>query len=128
MPGPGLRTGDGWLVLVPFGLGAVVGAVLKLVFGRHDGADVDDRGIHPVPGGFASWRQVSDLRCERRGGRTQVVVDLNSGQSAWLRAPYHGRFLAADPEFERKLFMLRNQWETHRTFAIEHDRAPSELR
>ena len=37
--------------------------------------------------------------------------------------PYDGRWLAADPEFERKLFMLRNLWETHRTFARDpsHD-------
>ena len=33
-----------------------------------------------------------------------------------------GKQLAADPEFERKLFMLRNLWETHRTFAVNHRR------
>jgi hypothetical protein len=106
------------------------GGLVALVFGRQGGADIDDLGIYPVPaaaagGGFTSWRRVNDLRCERRRGRTQVVVYLDSGQIAWLRAPYHGRLLASDREFERKLFMLRNLWETHRTFAIgrdQHDR------
>jgi hypothetical protein len=45
-----------------------------------------------------------------------------------LRAPYHGRLLASDPGFERKLFMLRNLWETHRTFAIEHDHPRADSR
>ena len=61
-------------------------------------------------------------------GRTQVVVYLDTGQTAWLRAPYHGRLLASDPGFERKLFMLRNLWETHRTFAIEHDHPRADSR
>ena len=120
----------GWLAGVPLLCGVGVGGLLALIFGRQGGADIDDRGIHPVlagppgphDGGFASWQRVDDLRCERRRGRTQVVVYLNTGQTAWLRAPYHGRLLASDPGFERKLFMLRNLWETHRTFAIERDR------
>jgi hypothetical protein len=56
------------------------------------------------------------------------VVYLDTGQTAWLRAPYHGRLLASDPGFERKLFMLRNLWETHRTFAIEHDHPRADSR
>jgi hypothetical protein len=117
-------------LLVLFGLAA--GALTAVVFGRSGGADIDDLGIRPVPamaavplvaGGFASWQRVRDLRCQRRGGRTRVVVYLDSGQTAWLRAPYHGRWLAADPEFERKLFMLRNLWEIHRSFARDDDAA-----
>jgi hypothetical protein len=115
----------GWLAGVPVLCGMIVGGLVALLFGRQGGADIDDLGIHPVrapgPHGFTSWRRVNDLRCERRRGRTQVVVYLDSGQTASLRAPYHGRLLASDPAFERKLFMLRNLWETHRTFAIERD-------
>jgi hypothetical protein len=114
-----------WLVLAPVLLGSVVGAMLTVAFGRRDGADIDDRGIHlaPVGSGFTSWRRVRDLGCERRRGRTQIVAHLDSGQVVWLRAPYHGRWLAGDREFERKLFMLRNLWETHRTFARDPLRA-----
>jgi hypothetical protein len=120
---------QGWLAGVPVLSGVTAGALVALIFGRQGGADIDDLGIHPVrpgppgphDGDFTSWRRVHDLRCERRRGRTQVVVYLDTGQTAWLRAPYHGRLLASDPEFERKLFMLRNLWETHRTFAIERD-------
>jgi hypothetical protein len=120
---------QGWLAGVPVFSGVTAGGLVALIFGRQDGADIDDHGIHPVrpgppgphDGAFTSWRRVNDLRCERRRGRTQVVVYLDTGQTAWLRAPYHGRLLASDPGFERKLFMLRNLWETHRTFAIEHD-------
>jgi hypothetical protein len=115
-----------WLVLVPVLFGVAAGAGAAMLFGRHGGADIDDLGIWPVPAAsahFAPWQRISDLRCERRGGRTQVVVYLDSGQTAWLRAPYHGRLLAADPEFERKLFMLRNLWATHRSFARD-DEAP----
>lgn len=124
----------GWLVGVPVLSGITAGGLVALIFGRAGGADIDDLGIHPVRSGppgphdgdFTSWRRVHDLRCERRRGRTQVVVYLDTGQTSWLRAPYHGRLLASDPEFERKLFMLRNLWETHRTFAIEHDHPRAE--
>jgi hypothetical protein len=108
------------------------GALTAVLFGRSGGADIDDLGIRPVPamaavplvsGGFASWRRVRDLRCQHRGGRTRVVIYLDSGQAAWLRAPYDGRWLAGDPQFERKLFMLRNLWLTHRSFARDDDEA-----
>jgi len=126
----------GWFAGVTVLTGIAGGGLVALIFGRQDGADIDDLGIHPVrpgppgphDGDFTSWRRVNDLRCERRRGRTQVVVYLDSGQTAWLRAPYHGRLLASDPGFERKLFMLRNLWETHRTFAIEHDQPRVESR
>jgi hypothetical protein len=119
----------GWLAGVLLLCGVIGGGLAALMFGRQGGADIDDLGIHPVRSGqpdphdtgFTSWQRVNDLRCERRRGRTQVVVYLDSGRAASLPAPYHGRLLASDPEFERKLFMLRNLWETHRTFAIERD-------
>jgi hypothetical protein len=133
MRGDGSRS---WLAGVLLLCGVIGGGLTAVMFGRQGGADIDDLGIHPVPSGqpgpqdtgFTSWRRVNDLRCERRRGRTQVVVYLDSGQSASLRAPYHGRLLASDPEFERKLFMLRNLWETHRTFAIERDQRVPESR
>jgi hypothetical protein len=113
-----------WVVSAgPLVLGCAVGAALGVVVGRHEGADVDDRGIQPVPAeaaGFAPWRTILDLRVERRGGRAHVAVYLDSGQVGRLRAPYDGRFLAADPEFERKLFMLRHLWETHRSFTLNN--------
>jgi hypothetical protein len=104
------------IVLGP-GVGAGAGAVLGLVFGREDGADIDDAGIRFVTGStpaYATWRRIADLRTERHGGRIQVAVYLDGGSSVRLGAPYDGRLLAADPEFERKLFMLRHLWETHR--------------
>ena len=71
-----------WLAGVPVLSGIIAGGLLALIFGRADGADIDDLGIHPVRSGppgphdgdFTSWRRVHDLRCERRRGRTQVVV------------------------------------------------------
>ena len=117
----------GWLAVVtPLLVGAVAGGLLAMALGRDEGADVDDLGIQPVPADdrAGSWPGPAsqDLRAERRGGRTQVAVYLDTGQVSRLRAPYDGRLLAADPEFERKLFMLRNLWETHRTFAVNHRR------
>ena len=119
-----------WLaVLAPLGVGVVVGAGGGLAFGRESGADIDDAGIHPVPpspGSFAPWHRIDDLRAERRGGRTYVAVCFDTGHSARLRAPYDGQFLARDPEFERKLFMLRNLWETHRSFTINNYDNPAD--
>jgi hypothetical protein len=60
------------------------------------------------------WRRVEDLRTERRGGRIRISVYLAGGHALRLPAPYDGRLLSADPQFERKLFMLRHLWETHR--------------
>jgi hypothetical protein len=112
-------SGDaGWpAVLAPLILGGVTGAVLGLAFGRSGGADVDDVGVRPVPDlpiGRVPWRGVEDLRTERRGGRIRVAVYLTGGRAVRLSAPYNGRLLGADPHFERKLFMLRHLWETHR--------------
>lgn len=102
--------------------GAVLGALLGSVFGRDRGSDIDDLGIHLVPrrpGEFAPWQRIDDVRTEWRAGRTHVVVSLDSGQLVTLAAPYDGRMLGGDSQFERKLFMLRNLWETHRSYTVE---------
>jgi hypothetical protein len=113
-----------WLTLAaPLAVCPVIGAVYVLLFGRAEGADIDDFGIHTVPrtaGGDAPWHRIEDLRAERRGGRTHVAVYLDSGQIMRLLAPYDGGIVARDPEFERKLFMLRHLWETHRSFVLPH--------
>ena len=126
---PGLPT---WLaVATPVVMALSAGALLGMALGRDVGADVDDLGIQPVPaehGPFLAWGSVHDLRVERRGGRAQVAVYLDTGQVSRLRAPYDGRLLAADPEFEQKLFMLRHLWETHRTFRLNHRQTGREER
>jgi hypothetical protein len=108
----------GWVaVLVPLVVGGSAGAALGVVFGRTEGADIDELGIQSVPPAahaYASWPHIADLRAERHGGRIHVAVYLRDGRSVRLRAPYNGRMLAADPEFERKLFMLRHLWIAHR--------------
>jgi hypothetical protein len=109
-------------VVAAFALvGASVGGLIGLAVWRGCGVDVDDVGVHPVPyapGTLIPWRYVVDLQAERRGGRIVAVMWLQSGERVILRAPYTGRLLAADAEFERKLFVLRNRWETHRSFNI----------
>lgn len=104
-------------VFAPVLIGGWVGAGLGLWFGRYEGADIDDLGIRFVPDmapAYAAWPDVEDVRVERHGGRLHVAVYHDDGWSVRLRAPYDGRLLAADPEFERKLFLLRHLWETHR--------------
>jgi hypothetical protein len=115
---------EGWLGAVgwaPFVappiLGGIIGAGLGLALGRGEGADVDDIGVRPIPDlaiGRVPWRRIEDLRTERRGGRIRVAVYLTGGRAVRLPAPYDGRLLGADPQFERKLIMLRHLWETHR--------------
>jgi hypothetical protein len=109
-------------VVAAFALvGASVGGLVGLVVWRERGVDIDDVGVRPVPyapGSLIPWRYVVDLHTERRGGRIVAVMRLRSGECVILRAPYTGRLLAADAEFERKLFVLRNRWETHRSFNI----------
>jgi hypothetical protein len=115
-----------WLaVAAPLVAGPVLGATFGLAFGRITGTDVDNLGIHPVPGRpglYAPWQRIEDLRTERVDGRTQVAVCFDTGYVARLGAPYDGRLLAGDPKFERKLFMLRNLWETHRSFTLHYGR------
>jgi hypothetical protein len=102
------------------GLPVPVGLVVGLLGGTGVGADVDDLGIHrvpPVPSSFAPWEAVVDLRAERRAGRTVVALYLDGGTVIRMAAPYDGQYLGRDPEFERKLFTLRNLWEMHRRWA-----------
>jgi hypothetical protein len=116
---------ESWLVVAGPLVGLVAGALAGLAFGRDGRVDIDDLGIHPrSAGATVAWQRVADLRAERRGGRTQIAVYLDAGQIARLRAPYDGKFLAGDPQFERKLFMLRNLWETHRTFTLRTPEVP----
>jgi len=58
------------------------------------------------------------LRAERRGSRNVVALYLDSQAVLRLRAPYDGRLLAHDPQFERRVFLLRDLWETHRRWNI----------
>lgn len=96
----------------------VVGVVAGLATGRRPGVVLDPLGMHRLPAvrdGFTPWRQVLDVRTERRRRRTAVVVYLRDGSAVRLPAPYHGGLLGRDPGFERKLFTICHLWETHRT-------------
>lgn len=114
--GPGLAP---WLIaLTPLALSTAAGAAAGVAFGRGEGTDFDDWGIRSPAGRGAPWSRIEDLHTERRGGRICVALRLDSGQVAQLKAPYDGRWLAGDREFEHKLFMIRNTWETHRSFSL----------
>ncbi|MFK3980468.1 hypothetical protein ACI2K4_08825 [Micromonospora sp. NPDC050397] len=102
--------------LVPLPLGLVYGLVIR----RRVGARLDELGVRSVPlglDGFAPWRLVVDIRAERRRGRTLVAVYLRNGAVLRLRAPYDG-WLARDPRFERKLFLICHLWATHRDWRV----------
>jgi hypothetical protein len=73
------------------------------------------RAVGPRRPRQATWQQVVDVRTERRGNRGVVLVDLDTGRVWRLAAPYDGPVLDRDPEFEEKLFTLRDLWETYRT-------------
>jgi hypothetical protein len=118
-----------WLTVTPLAIGLLTGAGWGLAFGRDVGTDLDDRGLRAVPAAWTGpreaeagssparylpWQRVVELRPERRDGRTHVVAYLDTGEVVVLRAPYDGRFLARDREFDRKMFVLRHLWETHR--------------
>lgn len=125
-----------WLAVTPVAIGVLTGAGWGLAVGRGEGTDVDDRGLHPVPAPPTAWirsgvpprdaeteswperhlpwQRVAELRPEHRDGRTHVVARLDTGEVIVLRAPYSGRLLARDREFERKMFVLRHLWETYR--------------
>jgi hypothetical protein len=123
--GSGARR-DWWpAVLVPLLGGALIGAVAGLLGGRSTGVDADDLGLHRVPSvsarwppPFAPWQRISDIRAERRGSRTVVAIYFDFGSVSRLPAPYDGRWLARDAQFEWKLFTLRNLWETHRSGSL----------
>jgi hypothetical protein len=106
-----------WLALTPLAIGVLIGAGWGVAFGRREGTDVDDRGLHPVPAAparYLPWPRVVLLRPEHRDGRTHVVAHLDTGEVIVLRAPYDGRLLARDRDFDRKMFVLRHLWETYR--------------
>jgi hypothetical protein len=110
-----------WTALAALGVPLAAGVLLGPALIRGSGADVDGQGIHPTPASpysFAPWRRIVDIRPERRGRRTVVSVYLDSGVVHRLAAPYDGALLAGDPDFERKLFTLRNLWETHRSWDL----------
>jgi hypothetical protein len=104
-----------WAVLT-FGP-ALAGAPAGLVWSRTAGTVIHAGGIRtesPFTAEVEPWSRVVDLRAERRGGRTVVSVYLSSGASKQLSAPYSGEFLAADPQFEMKVFALSHLWRSHR--------------
>jgi hypothetical protein len=109
-----------WLLgLLPLATLAVAGGLAGIAFGRDEGTDIDDWGIHCVPGADgAAWEHIEDLQTERRAGQIRVSVRLDNGLVGQLPAPYDGRWLAGDRQFEHKLFLLRNMWETHRSFEV----------
>lgn len=99
----------------------LVATLAGVVAGRRAGTELDEYGIRrivPALPGVASWCQVVDIRPERRRRRTVVAVYLDSGETLRLPAPYDGPWLAKDPFFERRLFMLVHLWETHRHWSV----------
>ena len=89
--------------------------------GRRGATEVGEYAIRrtgPAIPAVASWRQVVDIRPERRRRRTVVAVYLDSGETLRLPAPYDGLWLAHDPFFERRLFMLVHLRETHRDWSV----------
>lgn len=114
----GARSPLVYLVFLPLVATAVFVVLSEVV--RHGGVDATEKGLTQVAHResavrFVSWRQVFDIRTERRGWRTVVVVSQVSGAQWRLPAPYDGTWLCRDPHFEPKVFNLRNLWETYRT-------------
>lgn len=100
-------------------ISALVGATIAVAAGARTGVDADDEGLHGVPPSPLTsypWLGIADVRAERRGGRSVIVVELHDGESRRLRAPYDGRLCGRDRRFEEKFFMLINLWEMHRSW------------
>lgn len=94
-----------------------VGVLAGLLIGRHVGVRMDAVGVHPLSLAsqtVVAWAEVTDVRTERRRRRTVVVFYLRDGSAVRLRAPYDGGLLGRDPFFDRKMFMIRHVWATHR--------------
>jgi hypothetical protein len=111
-----------YLVFLPL-LGSAGFVVLSEVL-RHGGVDATEQGLTRVTYRATAvrsvpWHQVLDIRTERRGWHKVVVIGQVCGSQWRLPAPYDGRWLFRDPEFEPKVFNLRNLWETYRTSGIE---------
>jgi hypothetical protein len=115
--------GSPWAYLVFLPLIATGTFIGLTELGHNDGVDASAYGLtwvmrRPSADGFVPWSQVVEIRTERRGWRTVVVIARTAGDQWRLRAPYDGRWLSHDPQFEPKLFNLRNLWETYRTWKL----------
>jgi hypothetical protein len=102
---------------VAMALSIPIGTLAGLLLARQLGVRLDGVGVHRIALGAQSnapWTRVVDVRTERRRRRTVVVLYLGDGSVVPLRAPYDGGLLGRDPQFERKLFLIRHVWETHR--------------
>ncbi|MGA8116617.1 MAG: hypothetical protein WCA46_23510 [Actinocatenispora sp.] len=115
----GMRWSDLALVPAAFLLGSVISALI----GRRAGVQALDSGLRAAPGmpsrRFVPWSQIVDVRTERRRNHTVVTCYLSTGGRWRLPAPYDGGALGRDPEFEEKMFTIRNLWESYRIFAPE---------
>jgi hypothetical protein len=100
---------------VPTGLPSLL--LAAAVVRRWTGVRLDETGVRGGSlglTGFVPWRLVTEIRAERRRGRTAVVLYLTGGRCVRLPAPYHGIGCAADSRFERKLFLIYHVWATYR--------------
>ncbi|GLZ80144.1 hypothetical protein Afil01_49510 [Actinorhabdospora filicis] len=118
-----------WTDVLPVAGGFVLGACLAAPLAYRSGASVDESGVHPIAigrstFGYAPWTRIVDIRPERRGTRTVPVIYLDTGEMLRMRAPYTGPVFAADPHFDEKVFMLRNLWETYRTWLPQPGATP----
>lgn len=107
-----------WLI-VALVVPTAIAALAAVATAGRIGVDADDLGVHsvpPQPRSFGPWAVIADIRAERHRGRTIVALYLESGAVLRLRAPYDGRLLSRDPDFEHKVFTLLNLWETHRNW------------
>lgn len=104
---------DAIAVLAPLIIGSAAGVFRR----RRTEVGADGVGQHRWPrrpSTMVPWSRIRDIRPERRGPRTVVALDLINGATRRLPVPYDGLWLARDPQFEQKLFLLRNLWETYR--------------
>lgn len=116
--GPG-RFGSavGFAAATPLAVG-----LLSVLLARYrSGPRFDASGVYTGgfrSDGFIAWRQVVDIRAERRRRRTVIAIYAEDGSARRLRVPYDGHLLGRDPHFERKLFMIFHLWETHRDWSM----------
>lgn len=109
-----------WLELVvPLLVWATV-TLVALPLIRRGGIILDEVGIRPSNPSSrrqqASWHLIVEVRAERRAARTVPVVYLRSGRTWRLRVPYNGMLLGTDPRFDEKLCVIRNMWDTYRSW------------
>jgi hypothetical protein len=105
--------------MATLGVPPLSGALVGLFWGRRIGTQVDEFGVRSTSAELPQpWQEVIDFRTERRGGRIQVMTYLYNGTVLPLPAPYDGRLLAHDPDFEHKYLLLRQYWEGHRRWSL----------